>query len=434
MTMGLYLFAKYFNLYLTWYLLQYFVGVSLVIFVIIFQSEIRKYFEFLGLIGTRQIKVGRLAPKSPLLGEIVQSCVRMAQAKIGALIVIQGNDDIVNFTEGGTALDGVISEDIIQSIFDPHSDGHDGALIIRNNRISKFGTHLPLSTNFKEIGKHGTRHSAALGITEVSDAFSIVVSEEKGKISISKEGKLKTLNEFSDLEKELEKYTRAKFSPKPENPFIHIFKHNLWLKGGAILTASLLWFFSVYQAGIIEKAYSIPITFENLPKDTAIENYSPKEIEISVIGRGDKVFEKITPENFQIILDVANLENGVNKIELIRKDITIPLNVSMVSIEPETVLLTAKKYYASQIPIVIKTKGEVAKELELKGIVVTPEFIEMWVPQDTEIPNEIATETIDISTLTESVIVPVKLIIPNDLKPVKGDSVANVALTIEKQQ
>ena len=115
----LYLLAETLNLYLTYLTLRYFVGVSLIIFVIIFQYEIRKYFEFLGLIGSRNIKVGRLTPKSLSASEIIQACVQMAQAKTGSLIVIQGKDNLDNYIEGGTALDGVISEDIIVSIFDP---------------------------------------------------------------------------------------------------------------------------------------------------------------------------------------------------------------------------------------------------------------------------------------------------------------------------
>src|SRR3989344_4180006 len=219
---SLYVIAGTFNLYLTSLTLKYFAGASVIVFAIIFQSEIRKYFEILGLLGTRQIRAGALASKSPTTSEIIQSCVRMAQSKVGALIVIQGRDNLDPFLEGGVTLDGAISEEVIMSIFDPHSEGHDGALIISNNRISKFGTHLPLSTNFKEIGKRGTRHSAALGLSESTDALCIICSEEKGKISICKDGKIKTLDELSDLEKEFEKFIKFKFSYRKGNVIAYI--------------------------------------------------------------------------------------------------------------------------------------------------------------------------------------------------------------------
>lgn len=250
MATGLYVCAKYFNLYLTLLTLRYFAGVSIILFVVIFQTEIRKYFEFLGLAGTRQIKVGPLASRSPSITEIIQSCVKMARTKIGALIIIQGKDTLDPFIEGGVQLDGVISEEILLSIFDPTSEGHDGALIVSNNRVSKFGVHLPLSTNFKEIGKRGTRHGAALGLSENTDALCIVVSEERGKISLCKEGKLKTLEDPSNFEKELEKFIKAKFpndSAPNEFSITKFFKHNLVLKAGSIAVAIILWFFTAYR-------------------------------------------------------------------------------------------------------------------------------------------------------------------------------------------
>jgi diadenylate cyclase len=244
---GLYLLAKLLNLTLTLHLIQYFGGVALIVLVIIFQSEIRKYFEFLGLIGSRQIKVGFGAAISPAIAEIVQSCVMMSQKKIGALIVIQGRDTIDTYTPGGTDLDGVISEEILMSIFDPHSLGHDGAVIITNNRIQKFAAHLPLSSNFREIGKHGTRHSAALGLTESTDALCIVVSEEQGSISICRNGRLKPLDNYSDLEKELERYISAKFNNKSDNIIFQALSRNFWLKLASFITAAGIWFFSVYH-------------------------------------------------------------------------------------------------------------------------------------------------------------------------------------------
>jgi uncharacterized protein (TIGR00159 family) len=433
-TFCLYLIAKTFNLYLTFLTLRYFVGVSLIIFVVIFQSEIKRYFEFLGVIGTRQIKARPfLEFKSPSTYDIIQACVKMAQSKTGALIVLQAKDNLEQFVDGGTHLDGVISEDVLLSIFDPHSEGHDGALIINNNRISKFGAHLPLSTNFKEIGKHGTRHSAGLGLSELTDALCIVVSEEKGKISICKDGKMKTLNQYSDLEKELEKYIKEKFGASGSYKFTDFFRLNFGLKLGAVIFAALIWFITAYQAGIIEKTYSVPITIDELPKDVIIESYNPKEITLTVSGRGESVFSGVKTEDFKIIFDASSLENGTGKQTLTRKNIVLPTNLSLEKFEPEQFLLTSQKYYSARIPVTAKTKGDVANGQELKSIQVIPEFVEVWVPLESPVPFELVTEIIDISTQNESVIIPVKLVVPDDLRLVNGDSTVNVALTVEQR-
>ena len=429
---GLYIVSRTFNLYLTFLTLRYLVGVSIVIFVIIFQVEIRKYFEFLGFVGTRQIKVGPLAPRSPLTAEIMQSCVQMAQAKVGALIVIQGKDNLDSLIEGGVSLDGVISEEVILSVFDPHSQGHDGALIIDNNRISKFGTQLPLSTNFKEIGKRGTRHGAALGLSENADALCIVVSEEKGKISICRDGKLKVLKKFDDLERELNKFIKLKFSVSTEKSFTRMIKNNFWLKFGAVFSAIVIWSFTAYQAGVVEKSFEVPLSLENIPNDVLIENYSPKELTVIVSGRGDSIFANISTEDFEIVYDATELTDGVHKETFDRKDIVIPSNLTLISFEPESFLLTSKKYFSTKIPVEPKIIGEVPQGFELKATVVTPDLVGIWVRKDEAAPTELATETIDITELTESAIVPVKLIVPEDIRLVNGDAIVNVALTIEE--
>jgi diadenylate cyclase len=429
----LYLLSSSLNLYLTFMVLRYFVGVSLVVFVIIFQNDIRKYFEFLGLIGTRQIKSKRLSARSPTTADIIQSCVKMAQSKIGALIVLTGRDNIDTLIEGGVALDGVISEDVLLSIFDPHSDGHDGAVIIRNNRISFFGAHLPLSTNFKEVGKHGTRHSAALGVTEQSDALAIVCSEEKGKISVCIDGRLKTLNQFADLEKELEKYIKDKFSGYEPNKISYAIKDNFALKVGAVTAAVLIWFFTAYHAGIVEKSFTVPVNLTDVPKDVIVENYNPQEVTVTVSGRGESIFSQVTDENFTINYDASGLVDGINKATLTPKTITTPPNLTIISYEPDSILFTAKKYYSAKIPISPKVKGILEKKLVVDSVIVTPETIELMIPEGTEAPKEIATEVVDISNQTESVIFPVKLIIPEELKPSNNNTTVNVAINIKTE-
>ncbi|KKS31522.1 MAG: putative membrane protein [candidate division WWE3 bacterium GW2011_GWF1_42_14] len=431
----LYLFAKSFNLYVTLLALKYFIGVSVLIFVIIFQNEIRRYFEFLGLIGSRQLKVLPLATRSPTTSEIIQACVKMAQAKIGVLIVVQGKDSLDQFVDGGVPLDGVISEELISSIFEPRSYGHDGALIISNNRVSKFATHLPLSTNFKEIGKHGTRHSAALGITELTDAFAIVVSEENGKISISKDGKLKTLQEFTDLEKEFEKYIKAKFSKNvKESKLKKIIKEDFLLRLGSLTVAGIIWFFAAYQAGIVEKTYNVPFDNLKVPKNIIIQEYSPKELKIKVSTRGEDSFKDIAVKDFKINLDLSNLQSGINKLQISKNLITGPANFSIISFEPSTLLLTAQKYYPAEIPISVKTAGKLKADLALKGAEAEPKSLKVWVPEGIEASTEISTEPIDLSDKNESTVLPVKLLLPEGILLEDKMVSVSVALTIEEDK
>lgn len=431
---GLYILAKTFNLYLTFLTLRYIFGFSIVIFAIIFQSEIRRYMELLGLMGARQVKVGLLAPKSPSSAEIIQACVRLAQEKIGALVIIQGKDSIDNVIEGGISLDGVISEEVILSIFDPHSEGHDGALIINNNRISKFAVHLPLSTNFTEIGKHGTRHSAALGLSEVSDALCIVVSEEKGVISLCKDGKLKKLNEYTDLEKEITKYIKSKFSEPPVNIINHILKHNNLLKLASLLCAVILWFFTAYQIVIVEKTYNVPFDTSKVPENLVIEEYTPKDIKVKVSARGENAFSSISSKDFKINVDLDNLQNGVNKLAVSKNDIVVPAKFFIKSFEPNVVLLTVRKYSLADVVVKVVTTGNLGKQLILKSVEATPLTLKVWIPEGTEPPAEILTEAVDISGLSKSTIIPTNLILPEGMRLMNGSVDVSAVFTIEDEK
>lgn len=149
-----------------------------------------------------------LVPKLPFLNEIIDALNRLARDRHGALIVIQREDDLepyITLSEAGTILDAKISVALLQSIFQPGNPLHDGAAIIRGDRIVGAGCILPLSKKMiNSEGKQlGTRHRAALGISEVTDAIVLVLSEEMNRISLAVGGKLLRLDKACDLRKKL---------------------------------------------------------------------------------------------------------------------------------------------------------------------------------------------------------------------------------------
>lgn len=180
---------------ITWIIERTF-SVGVIAVIIIFQPELRKALEQIGASGFSSV-TGLLQTKSSDdrlypqdANEIAEACVKMAEVKTGALIVIERNvsmGDIVSAS--GVAVDAVISSQLLINIFEDKTPLHDGAVIIRDNRVAAASCILPVTQS--EIGQElGTRHRAAVGASEVSDAFIIVVSEETGKISIARDGKL----------------------------------------------------------------------------------------------------------------------------------------------------------------------------------------------------------------------------------------------------
>jgi len=154
--------------------------------VVIFQPEIRKALSKLG-------QATKLTSSKPLeervVERLVRACAFMSERQIGALIVIERNQDLEPLLEGCVTIDAVVSVELLITLFDPLTPLHDGAVVIRGDRIAYASCVLPLSKSSEIPKKYGTRHRAGLGISEESDAIAVMVSEETGEISVAVGGK-----------------------------------------------------------------------------------------------------------------------------------------------------------------------------------------------------------------------------------------------------
>lgn len=183
--------SSFANMQMLYFLLSRTITLGVLSFVIIFQPEIRRALEHLGRTAFNE---RHIAPEErelqEMLTEITNSVENMSLTKTGALIAIERKTQLGEIVPTGTIIDAKISSALIENLFVTNTPLHDGAMIIRGNRILAAGCFLPLS-NASEISKKlGTRHRAAIGLTEVSDAAVIVVSEETGVISLALNGKL----------------------------------------------------------------------------------------------------------------------------------------------------------------------------------------------------------------------------------------------------
>lgn len=182
-----FLSSQYFDLYALNWILDTFLGSILLVIVVIFQDDIRRA---LTQVGTRPFFGVEPGLQGQDLEEIVRAAVSLASKRIGALIVLQREVGLNDYVEVGTRLDARVSKELITSIFQPLSPIHDGALIIHKGRIIAAGCFLPLTTNPHVSKTLGTRHRAAIGLTEETDAVVIVISEEEGAISMVREGRI----------------------------------------------------------------------------------------------------------------------------------------------------------------------------------------------------------------------------------------------------
>jgi uncharacterized protein (TIGR00159 family) len=171
------------------------------ILVVIFQHDIRKWLASATVTGSR-----RLASGDELIGALVTASLQLSTQRIGALIVLQRDTPLGHLVDVGTEIDAKVTAELLTSIFFPYSPIHDGAVIIQNGKLTRAGCLLPLSQEPSLSKVLGTRHRAAIGLSELVDALVIVVSEETGQVSFVQGGKCQRLADPHDLERLLRKH------------------------------------------------------------------------------------------------------------------------------------------------------------------------------------------------------------------------------------
>ena len=192
------LFAAYFEMNTILWIVNNLFSVAVTAVVVILQPELRRAVEELGrknIISSiipitvgRGPEGGRFSDKT--INEIVKACVEMGRARTGALIVMEKDESLTDYERTGIEIDGVVTSQLLINIFDHNTPLHDGAVIVRGDRVTSATCYLPLSDNMRLSKELGTRHRAGVGISEVTDSLTIIVSEETGKISVAYGGDL----------------------------------------------------------------------------------------------------------------------------------------------------------------------------------------------------------------------------------------------------
>lgn len=197
------------------FILSQLLAVGLVAIVVLFQPELRRMLDHVMNIKVKHF-FGVKKPEQemvPVIMQTVKACEIMGREKIGALIVFARDSRMDEYCKTGTMIDGQVSEQLIRNVFFPRASLHDGAMIIREGRVLAAGCVLPLSESDRISTDLGTRHRAAVGISEVTDAVTVIVSEETGAISVAVNGMLKRHLAPQTLERLL----RSELCPEDEN-------------------------------------------------------------------------------------------------------------------------------------------------------------------------------------------------------------------------
>ena len=331
---AVYLTARWLELTLTAAIFQGFFAVLVLVLVVVFQSDLRRLFEQLGA-GVRDLRRARPGPADDV-DLLVRTVSRMASARIGALIVLPGRESLEQHLEGGIELSGRLSEPLLLSLFDTSSPGHDGAVVVANGRVERFAVHLPLSSDHPQLGPGGTRHAAALGLAERCDALCIVVSEERGTVSIARDGELRVLAHAGDLARDLRAFREPPEAAGPTWRYA-----STWIElGSAVALAVGLWALLVPGATHVVRKVPARVVVENLPRAFVLESVEPEQVEVTLSGRRRDLL--LAPTDTAVRVDALLVELGRRTFELEHDRVKRPVSVEVEAIEPARVKISVR--------------------------------------------------------------------------------------------
>jgi len=303
--------------------------------VVIFQEDLRYFFERVALwwFERRLPLYERTSVRLPR-----REVEILAREKIGALVVIRGKDSIARHLDGGEEVRGFLSEPLLKSIFDPHSIGHDGAVVVGGNLIDKLGCHLPLSTNWGKLPSSGTRHAAALGLSERSDALCLVVSEERGTLSVARHGDIRSVSTPAEAAEILEAFYEEISPPSEKRNWKGFFRRNYREKLVSFGLAVVLWIVLGYGAQVVNRAFEVPVNYGPLPSTLTVARIIPPRVLVTFSGQR-KAFAFLKPNAIKLSLQLWDARKGRHDFFIPSGALSYPPGLQLEDIEPRKVAL-----------------------------------------------------------------------------------------------
>jgi diadenylate cyclase len=325
--------AQTWGLFMTTWVFQIFWQVLVILLIILFQSEIRQVLEKvdpLQAFGLRK----KIKPGEWVQG-FSEGVFTLAEKKIGALLIIERQDRVGQWIAGGQELEAQAGREILLSVFQKDSPLHDGAVVIRNGRLNLVACYLPLSSDENLPHAWGTRHRAAMGLSEKCDAIVVVVSEERGEVTFVFQKKATTLAFPDQLSLIVQETLQPVAPPKPgwKKRGLSLLLHQWKAKVGTLALVLAVWLMLAGQQNF-EVALTLPLEAMNIPDEMEVVEPLDPQVRIRVRGlRKDS--GSLTEKNVRAVLDLAAAAAGRRTFLITREEIRLPNErVSIVNIEP----------------------------------------------------------------------------------------------------
>jgi diadenylate cyclase len=419
------------GLIITSWVFQGITAFAALIIIVIFRNEIRTVLQVKNL-GAILWELPRHNAKAPI-EIIVESVFALRRRKVGALIVLPGNDDLSEIVHSGIPWQGLVSREMITGIFWEDNPVHDGAAIIMGNQVSEVGAILPLSHRKDLPTYYGTRHRAAAGLAEKTDALSIVVSEERGTVSIAKGPYFNAMNREEDLAEALREHIGV--SSKQED--------KMWRETVELGTAALIsllvvtgiWF-SFARGVDTLVTFDIPIEYMNRDPSMEILDTSVDAVRLELAGSA-ALIRSLKPDQVKVKVDLSKSTLGSDRFIITPENVSLPPGVYLKNVKTPVVEVTLDLLSKKELFVQVDWAGKLSDQLAITGVKLDPEKIQVIGGKRVlESMTTIYTEKVWVDALDKSGTTSAKLV-PSPasvrISPASRDR-ATIEYTIKKKQ
>ncbi len=334
---AIYFLTRQTGLYMTSWVFQQLGTVIIVVIVVVFQNEIRQtLYRFSKL---KELVKGTTFSDSPIPSTIAKAVFELAKDYCGAIIVFQRNDPLDDQLTNGIQMDALASTPLLHTIFQDGTPLHDGAVVIRNGLITQAACLLPLSDSNQIPQHYGTRHRAAIGLTERTDAIVLAISEERGEVSLAIAGNLTVIQNVEQLDSRLEELLTSN-SNEQKRPFFNRIFSNLLPKAAVLLSVTIIWLMLSARQGEVA-IVPVPLALHGLPDGLSLTKVSPEEVTVRLRSTSGLV---PSPRQLDLTadLDLSSVKEGYNTMRVSLSHVRVPAGMTVVGIEPTTVKVVVK--------------------------------------------------------------------------------------------
>lgn len=392
----IYFATSFLGLYMTSWILQELGTVIIILIIVVFQAEIRQaLYRFSRL---RHFMDSRQDTLHSQFQDISETLFGMASKNIGALVVFQRNEPLEELMSNGVRLDCEISPQILESIFYNGAPFHDGAALIRDGRVAFAACHLPLSVS-PDVPRHlGTRHRAALGLSERSDAVIVAVSEERGEISLTYSGVLRIMASPAELISILEELLKPSDETLNTTVKQRLFA-NMVPKVALLLGVCVFWTLVTTRQGQITSV-TAPVRLHGIPEELILLRTSPEDVTVQI-----KSLSSLTPAPSKLDItaeiDASDVKEGQTSIRVKSSDFKLPSGITITTVSPSSIRISAERKLRKRVPVRVALQGAMPSGLTKWRVISEPAVVDIEGPASQVTQTDyVLTEPIDAGQLT----------------------------------